>query len=80
MQLIVYTVGGIQTQIDNADSIMVRLIDGSLLGIRPGHDRLIGMTNGTDLVYERDREVVSVDAKPGMLVIEKDVVKIFTTT
>ena len=41
LRLIVYSVDGSNTQETDIESLNVRLIDGSLIGIRPEHDQHI---------------------------------------
>ena len=79
LRLIVYSVDGSNTQETDIESLNVRLIDGSLIGIRPGHDRLIAMTDGNELFFQRNGETIELDAEAGLLAVEKNVVKIFTT-
>ena len=79
LRLIVYSVDGSNTQETDIESLNVRLIDGSLIWIRPGHDRLIAMTDGSELFFQRNGETIELDAEAGLLAVEKNVVKIFTT-
>ena len=79
LSLIVYSVDGSKTQESDIESLNVRLIDRSLIGIRPGHDRLIAMTDGSELFFQRNGETIELDAEAGLLAVEKNVVKIFTT-
>ena len=61
LRLIVYSVDGSNTQETDIESLNVRLIDGSLIGIRPGHDRLIAMTDGSELFFQRNGETIELD-------------------
>ena len=58
LSLIVYSVDGSKTQESDIESLNVRLIDGSLIGIRPGHDRLIAMTDNEEIGRASCRERV----------------------
>lgn len=78
LRLVILSVRGTKTTIDEIESMNVRLTDGSLLGIRPGHDKLVAMTDGTELTIQREGEIEVVRAARGMLTIERNIVKIYT--
>lgn len=79
LSLIIYYVSGRQTEIEEIDSMQIRLIGGGLIGIHPGHDRLIGMTDGSEFRYQQGDDEYLLEVSPGMVTVEKNVVKVFTT-
>ena len=79
LELIIYYVSGKRTNIEEIESMNFRLTDGSLIGIHPGHDRLIGMTDGSEFRYTKDGKEFRIEVSSGMVTIENNVVKVFTT-
>ncbi len=78
LRLVILSVRGTRTVIDEIESLNVRLTDGTLLGIRPGHDKLVAMTDGTELTIQRNGEIEFANVTRGMLTVERNIVKIYT--
>jgi len=62
----------------NVSSINIRLDDGRLLGIRPGHASLIANTAACNISYTIDGKVSETPIPAGILTVRKNVVKILT--
>ncbi|MCJ7695650.1 MAG: hypothetical protein MUO40_09500 [Anaerolineaceae bacterium] len=63
---------------NNVSAINIRLEDGRLLGIRPGHAPLIANTAAGNISYTIDSQVFEMPIPAGILTVRKNVVKILT--
>lgn len=79
LSLQIHNANGISEQIERISSLNVRLEDGSLLGIRPGHTNLIAATARGVLSYVLDGNLSTLDIEAGFLIIDQNVVKILTS-
>jgi len=64
---------------DNITSINVRLEDGDLIGIRPGHTPMIALTSSGKLAYKNQNADHNMTINAGILSVEKNLVRILTT-
>lgn len=79
LSLEVHSPSGLRIQIERISSLNVRLDDGSLLGIRPGHARLIASAAKGVLHYIADGKHSTLKVEAGFLTVNDNVVKILTT-
>jgi len=69
--------GGLE--LEQVESLQVRLEDGSWLGIRPGHAAMIAATGDGELKYRKDNQDQTVSVKAGILTLSDNLVSILTT-
>lgn len=62
----------------NVTAFNIRLEDGRLLGIRPGHAPLIANTAACNLSYSIEGQVIEEPVPAGILTVRENVVKILT--
>lgn len=65
--------------LDKIASINVRLENGSLIGVRPGHAPLIALSADSLLSYRSEDTLHKVHVNDGILTIENNKVMILTT-
>lgn len=70
---------GIILKADEITSINVRMENGTLLGIRPGHTPLIGPAKSGRISYTIDGQLHHTQIEAGILTIRKNLVRILTT-
>ncbi len=75
----VFAASGTVTEIDRISSLNVSLENGDLLGILPGHDKLIAATASETIRYRREGIDHEVAAQSGILMVERNVVSILTS-
>ena len=71
---------GLRFQAEGITSLNVRMEDGSLLGIRPGHAPLIGMAAAGFLRFQSEDAWNQEFTDSGVLSVENNIVRILTTT
>ena len=71
---------GMLLDVDGVSSINVRMENGSLVGIRPGHTPLIGLTASGVLNYKKDGVIFYESIQDGILTIDQNAVRILTTS
>ena len=71
---------GVILKADKISSINVRLENGILLGLRPGHAPLIGMTVAGNINYKSEDQWNMASIDTGILAIDKNEVRILTTS
>ncbi len=79
LSLQIHSPGGLREQIDQISSLNVRLDDGSLLGIRPGHTPLIASAAKGVLSYVNEGKRYTLNIEAGFLIVSQNVVRILTT-
>lgn len=79
LTLQVIDVNGPVTNIDAITSIVLKLADGSMIGLRPGHAPLIGALDDGQLRYVRQGTPAHLPVKAGILTVYQNKVKILTT-
>ena len=79
LSLEVHSPGGLKEKIDGIESLNIRLDDGSLLGIRPGHAPLIATAVRSVLNYTVDGRQKALNIDAGFVTVDHDTVKILTT-
>lgn len=72
-------VDGVIYQMEEITSIRLRLEDGGLIGIRPGHAPLIGMAAEGAVQYRVNEKTEIVNIQPGILYVNRNHVRILTT-
>ncbi len=70
---------GVLFKQENISSINVRMQNGDLIGIRPGHTPLISLAAKGTLKYRVGEEQKTVDIDAGVLTIRRNRVRILTT-
>lgn len=81
--LLTLEVLGVEGLIFTADSIRsltVRLEDGSLLGIRPGHAPLTGMAASDVIRFQQEDTWNQTETRAGILTVQQNMVRILTTS
>ena len=79
LTLEVLGVGGVLLAAENITSINVRMENGLLIGLRPGHAPLIGSVAKGKINYRINDELFEAEVDAGLLSVEKDRVRILTT-
>lgn len=62
----------------NVTTINIRLDDGKLLGIRPGHAPLIANTAACQISYAVEGQIIEKAIPAGILTVRKNSVKVLT--
>lgn len=65
-------------EVKDAQSIIVPLVDGGSIGIRPGHAPLIAETVRGEVRYRTNDKEHQIEVMPGILKINKNIVTILT--
>ncbi|MEL7645317.1 MAG: hypothetical protein AAGU04_03485 [Anaerolineaceae bacterium] len=71
--------GSDDLELEQVERLQIRLEDGSWLGIHPGHAAMIAATGDGELRYTKDNQDQTVFVKSGILSLEENQVRIFTT-
>lgn len=72
-------VGGVLLTADRITSINMRMENGLLIGLRPGHAPLIGSVAKGKINYKIADKLFEVDVDAGLLSVSKNKVRILTT-
>ena len=78
LTLEVLGVEGLLFAAESIRSLTVRLVDGSLIGIRPGHAPLTGMTAPGPVRYQLEERWNQTETTAGILTIRNNTVRIMT--
>ena len=70
---------GMILKAEEISSINVRMEDGTLLGIRPGHTPLIGPAQAGIITYTMAGQAYQAQIEAGILTVRKNLVRILTT-
>ena len=79
LSLKVYSAAGLTAEIDQISAVNIRLDNGILLGIRPGHAPLIASSVKGDLEYLQEGKKQTLMVNPGILTVANNLIKILTT-
>lgn len=79
LRLEILGVGGVLLAAENITSINVRMENGLLIGLRPGHAPLIGSVAKGKIDYRIENTVFEAQVDAGLLSVDKDQVRILTT-
>lgn len=79
LKIEVLSLGSGGMTLEDISSLQVLLVDGSWLGIRPGHAPLVTATGDGELKYRQDDDEKKVQVKGGILTLKDDLVSILTT-
>ncbi len=66
-------------ELEQVESLQVRLKDGSWLGIHPGHAPMIAATSDGELKFRKDNQDQTASVKAGILTLSDNLVSILTT-
>lgn len=66
-------------ELEQVESLQVRLKDGSWLGIHPGHTPMIVATSDGELKFRKDNQDQTASVKAGILTLSDNLVSILTT-
>jgi len=75
----VLSLGSGGLDLEQVESLQVRLKDGSWLGIRPGHAPMIAATSDGMLKFRKDNQDQTASVKAGILTLSDNLVSILTT-
>jgi len=70
---------GVIMKADEITSVNVRMENGTLLGIRPGHAPLIGPAQAGSISYTISGQLHRAHIEAGILTVRKNLVRILTT-
>ncbi len=79
LTLEVVGVDGMILIVNEVSSINVRLENGMLLGLRPGHAPLIGTIVKSPISFKKDENWDTAEIDSGILTVEKNTVRILTS-
>jgi F0F1-type ATP synthase epsilon subunit len=75
----VLSLGSGGLDLEQVESLQVRLKDGSWLGIHPGHAPMIAATSDGMLKFRKDNQDQTASVKAGILTLSDNLVSILTT-
>ena len=75
----VLSLGSGGLDMEQVESLQVRLKDGSWLGIHPGHAPMIAATSDGMLKFRKDNQDQTASVKAGILTLSDNLVSILTT-
>lgn len=75
----VLSLGSGGLDLEQVESLQVRLKDGSWLGIRPGHAPMIAATSDGMLKFRKDNQDQTASVKAGILTLSDNLISILTT-
>ena len=75
----VLSLGSGGLDLEQVESLQVRLKDGSWLGIHPGHAPMIAATSDGMLKFRKDNQDQTASVKAGILTLSDNLISILTT-
>ncbi len=80
LSLKVFSPSGVEIDLEGVSSVNIRLENGMLLGILPGHAPLVASSAKGELICTQNGERKKLAVAAGILTVEKNLVKILTTS